>query len=120
MGAQGVGDAQAWVPMDACTLPTAERPLRVAEFDALFADALLGHDRPAPGLLRLRLDPGPRTEATVRELTARESACCAFFDFQLTRNGGVLVLDVRVPDARAEVLDGIVRRAAAVRAGTAS
>ena len=28
-----------WVAPDACTLPTAERPLRVAEFDDLFANA---------------------------------------------------------------------------------
>jgi hypothetical protein len=28
-----------WVP-DACTLPTEEVPLRVAEFDALFASTL--------------------------------------------------------------------------------
>ncbi|HET6741695.1 MAG TPA: hypothetical protein VFH76_22285 [Kribbella sp.] len=33
-----------WVP-DACTLPTAERPFRVAEFDQLFAEHLRSTDR---------------------------------------------------------------------------
>ncbi|WP_245718914.1 hypothetical protein [Micromonospora rhizosphaerae] len=36
-----------WVP-EACTLPTAERPLRVAEFDELFATALRGQTRLSP------------------------------------------------------------------------
>ena len=31
--------AMAWVP-EACTLPTVEQPLRVAEFDELFATAV--------------------------------------------------------------------------------
>ncbi|ACZ87769.1 hypothetical protein [Streptosporangium roseum] len=44
-----------WAPAE-CTLPTAEQPLRVAEFDALFAGALRGHQRLAPTHLRLRLD----------------------------------------------------------------
>jgi hypothetical protein len=35
-----------WVP-EACTLPTVEQPLRVAEFDDLFATALRGIARPA-------------------------------------------------------------------------
>ena len=45
----------AWVPADACTLPTAEQPLRVAEFDGLFATALRGMERGEPGWLRLNL-----------------------------------------------------------------
>ncbi|MEV4838269.1 hypothetical protein AB0K05_27425 [Nonomuraea sp. NPDC049486] len=44
---------QAWVP-SACTLPTAEQPLRVAEFDALFADAVRAVARPD------RTAPAPR------------------------------------------------------------
>lgn len=32
-------EAEPWAP-HACTLPTEERPLRVAEFDALFAEAV--------------------------------------------------------------------------------
>ena len=35
------------ITTDACTLPTAERPMRVAEFDALFAEAVVGSNAPA-------------------------------------------------------------------------
>lgn len=102
-----------WVPTDACTLPTAEQPLRVAEFDALFAAALRRLERREPGWLRLVLAPDPHVEASARELIARESSCCSFFDFELTAVHGGLLLDVRVPDTRVEVLDGIARQAQA-------
>jgi hypothetical protein len=107
----------AWAP-DACTLPTAERPLREAEFDALFAAHLRSCERPAPTSLLLGLDGGPGVEATARELVARESSCCSFFDFDLVRAGDLLVLDVRVPAARVEVLDGLARRADAACGAT--
>jgi thioredoxin len=112
----------AWAPVDACTLPTAEQPLREAEFDQLFTAALRGVDRPAPTWLRLTLAAGDGVEATTRDLTARESSCCSFFDFGLTAAEGGLTLDVRVPEARVEVLDGLARRAEAARAaaGTGS
>lgn len=41
---------------DACTLPTAQQPLRLAGFDALFATALAVVRRPEPTRLRLILD----------------------------------------------------------------
>lgn len=100
-----------WVPADACTLPTAEQPLRVAEFDALFATALRRLERREPGWLRLVLAGDPNVDASARELIARESTCCSFFDFQLTPAGGELQLDVRVPDTRVDVLDGITLQA---------
>jgi hypothetical protein len=104
----------AWAPVDACTLPTAEQPLREAEFDALFATALVGVARPEPERLRLTFDRG----AEIEDLVARESACCSFFAFEITRTKDGPVLDVRVPVARVAVLDGLARRAAAARAGT--
>ncbi|OZM75376.1 co-chaperone YbbN [Pseudonocardia sp. MH-G8] len=107
----------AWAPVDACTLPTADQPLREPEFDALFATAVRDVERLAPTLLRLHLDAGSGVEARTRELTARESTCCSFFDFQLTPAEDRLVLDVRVPEARIEVLDGLTRRAEAARGG---
>ena len=55
----------------ACTLPTAERPLRLAEFDDLFATALRGQQRLSPTRLRLRLDPV--AEQAARDLAVRES-----------------------------------------------
>ncbi|WP_433352534.1 hypothetical protein ACQP25_05150 [Microtetraspora malaysiensis] len=37
-----------WTPAE-CTLPTEERPLRVAEFDELFASALYGLEPASQG-----------------------------------------------------------------------
>ncbi|WP_308284393.1 thioredoxin family protein [Pseudonocardia oceani] len=109
-GAASPAPSGSWVPADACTLPTAEQPLRVAEFHTLFATALRRLERREPGL-RLVLAGDPSVEASARELIARESMCCSFFDFQLTPAGGELQLDVRVPDARVDVLDGITSQA---------
>ncbi|MFC9996596.1 hypothetical protein [Nocardia sp. NPDC127526] len=109
------GDADgAWVAVDACALPTAEQPLRVAEFDALFRDALRGIERVSP--TRLRLDLDAAAEARARELAARESNCCSFFTFGFIPAGKQLVrMDIDVPPARAEVLDALAARAAAGR-----
>jgi hypothetical protein len=99
-----------WVPA-ACTLPTAERPLRLAEFDALFATALRGQQRLSPTRLRWRLDPA--AEHTARDLTARESACCSFFTFTFAPADGDLRLDVDVPASQADMLDALAARATA-------
>jgi hypothetical protein len=104
-----------WVA--ACTLPTAERPLRLAEFDALFSTVLREVRRPEATRLRLTLDGGQSVEASARELTARESECCSFFGWQFSRVGEHLVLEVTVPESQIEVLDGLTDRA---RAGLAS
>jgi hypothetical protein len=102
-----------WAPPE-CTLPTAEQPLRVAEFDELFATALRGRARPGPAHLRLTLDGGAEVEARTRDLIARETACCSLFAFALTRTpGGQLQLDVQVPEGRTDVLDAIAARAGA-------
>lgn len=103
-------DDQVWVP-EACTLPTVERPLRLAEFDDLFATALRGQQRLSATALRWRLDPA--AEATARDLTGRESSCCSFFSFTVARDGDAVRLDVEVPGAHVEVLDALAGRAAA-------
>jgi hypothetical protein len=101
--------------VDACTLPTAERPLRLAEIDALFATAARSVDRLDPRHLRLSLAGGEELTATVRDLTDRESACCSFFGFTVTPAGDAVTLDVTVPDAYVHVLDALAARAAAAR-----
>lgn len=101
---------ETWAPA-ACTLPTAERPLRLAEFDDLFATALRGQDRRSPTVLRWRLDPA--AEPTARDLTARETACCSFFTFTVTPAGDALTVEVTVPPAHVPVLDALAARAAA-------
>jgi hypothetical protein len=87
-----------------CTLPTAERPLRLAEFDDLLG-RVLGVERPEPLRLRLRLPGG--LEPRIRDLTERESRCCSFFEFSLVRHGEAVLLDIAVPRARVDVLDGL-------------
>jgi len=91
---------------EACTLPTAQRPLRRAEFDDLFA-TVVGRDRVAAGHLRLVLTA---PEADVRDLTARETECCSFFRFTVEPQPGAVVLDVEVPPVHAAVLDAIESR----------
>ncbi len=112
---EGARSELAWVPADACTLPTADRPTRLAEFDGLFA-SLQEVRREEPGWLRLRLDDGEGVEDQARDLTARESACCSFFDFDVHGGDGEVVVDVRVPDSRVVVLDGLTAQAQAAYA----
>jgi hypothetical protein len=95
---------------DACTLPTSDLPLRLAEFTDLFTSSLIAVDRPTPEELRLRL--AAAAEATTRDLVRRETACCSFFDFTVTA-GDDVTLDVRVPGSRVAVLDGLERLALA-------
>jgi hypothetical protein len=97
---------------EACTLPTAEHPLRVAEFDALFADALRGLDRYGSTGLRMALDPTPEVAGRAAALVVRETGCCSFFTFALVATGGELRLDITVPTTRTEVLDALQSRAA--------
>jgi hypothetical protein len=95
-----------WVPR-ACTLPTAELPLRVAEFDGLFADAVRGIERVGPTRLRLELRASPRVAGRAAALVAAETECCSFFTFTLTATGGGLALEASVPAAHAGALDGL-------------
>lgn len=109
-----------WVAPDACTLPTVEQPLRVAEFDALFANHTTGVERVAPTRLVLTL-AGPSDLADkVKDLTDRESSCCSFFTFTVSaddgsNDAGRMRLEVEVPVSRGEVLDALAERANASR-----
>ncbi|TKA08569.1 hypothetical protein FCI23_26905 [Actinacidiphila oryziradicis] len=100
-----------WVPT-ACTLPTAEQPLRVAEFDALFTDALTRVNTISATHTQLVLDGPETTEQRVRDLAARETGCCSFFTFAIDRDAnGWLLMDITVPDTQSEVLKALVDRA---------
>jgi hypothetical protein len=92
-----------WVP-DACTLPTAERPLRLSEFDDLFAD-VRSLQRPSSTQLVLVLPP--ESEDAARDLAGRETACCSFFSFEFASGDGDLVMRVRVPPNYVDVLDAL-------------
>jgi hypothetical protein len=99
---------EVWVP-DACTLPTAERPLRLAEFDDMLATALRGQHRLSATRRRWLLDPA--AEARARDLTGRETQCCSFFTFTFAAADGAVQLDVEVPVAHVDVLDALAQRA---------
>jgi hypothetical protein len=105
-------ETASWVP-GACTLPTAERPLRSASFDQFFASSVRAVTRPEPGRARLELRPAPQVAARAAELAAAETACCSFFTFTLTASGDGLTMDVSVPAGHVAVLDALARRAAA-------
>ncbi|MFV5997331.1 hypothetical protein ACNPQM_34310 [Streptomyces sp. NPDC056231] len=102
----------AWVPQS-CTLPTKERPLRVAEWDALFSERLTSLSRMQPLHLRLELASGEGVEDRVRDLVERESGCCSFFTFTTTSGDDLIRLDISVDEAHAAVLDALAARTAA-------
>ncbi|MFI0408341.1 hypothetical protein [Actinomadura sp. 3N508] len=110
-------DGDGWTPQ-ACSLPTAERPLRVAEFDALFADAVTTVQPEGPGRVRLELRADPLVAGRAAELAARETGCCSFFTFTLTATGGALALQVGVDERHVEVLDALAARATRISGGT--
>ena len=100
-----------FVVPDACSLPTAEQPLRVAEFEALFASAVRSVDRLDDRHVRVQLAGEAGLAATVRDLTVRENGCCGFFGFTVTpaaaTAGEAVTLDVEVPANYVDVLDGL-------------
>ncbi|MFI5917841.1 hypothetical protein ACIA8M_04760 [Streptomyces anulatus] len=102
----------AWVP-PSCTLPTEERPLRIAEWDALFTERLNALSRPTALRLRLDLAGGPGVEERVRELASREGACCSLFTFTITTGAVLVHLDVSVDQAHVGVLKALAARTGA-------
>ncbi|MEU7632423.1 hypothetical protein AB0C34_20920 [Nocardia sp. NPDC049220] len=98
----------------ACTLPTAEQPLRVREFHDLFASSLLRVERIAP--TRLRLTLAADAEQSARALAAREADCCDCFAFTfIPADAPATHMDIEVPGAQAAVLDGLAALAEAAR-----
>lgn len=100
---------EAWMP-DSCTLPTVQRPVRVAEFDALLAASVQGVERVDEHLLRMRLDRSPDVAGAAAQFAVKETRCCAFFAFTLTVDREGLRLDVAVPDGQTDVLDALTAR----------
>lgn len=95
---------------DACTLRRAERRGRLAEFDELFATAVRQAEFTGD-TVRLRLTGDAGLEDRVRDLAARETACCSYFSFAIDGTDKALTVDISVPHERAELLDGIAVRA---------
>ncbi len=113
--AVGPGDAE-WTDAQACRLPTAERPLRLAEFDDLFTSLHLV-EWAGGNCARLLLVGDVALADRAQRLTDAESSCCSFFTFDVSMHeGGVVALDIEVPPAYVDVLAGLVARAEASRA----
>ena len=102
--------------LSACTLPTAEQPLRLAEFDRLFAYATAAVERRSPQMARISFPPQPEIAAQAANLAVRETRCCSFFTFALTATGGALHLDITVPQSQTSVLESVAGRVERARA----
>ncbi|HEX5349664.1 MAG TPA: hypothetical protein VFW64_21610 [Pseudonocardiaceae bacterium] len=89
-----------------CTLSTAQLPIRADEFGALLATSLRA-ERLDERRLRVSFAGGATKAAAVRDLAARETACCSFFELTVSTVADRVLLDVQVPAARVGVLDGL-------------
>jgi hypothetical protein len=109
-----------WAP-SACTLPTAAQPLRLAEFDDLFATTLRQVEHATATRARFTLVETGQVRPTVENLTVRESSCCSFFTFTISSAGPYwLFLDIEVPAAHVDVLTALVARASGSMAAMGS
>lgn len=95
---------------DACTMPTTDRPLRLAEFDALFAEAVRSVAYEG-NLVRLHLSGPAGLRDRVRDLAERETACCSFFSFVIDGEPDDLMLEISAPPEQRNILKGLARRA---------
>jgi hypothetical protein len=75
---------------------------RLAEYRWLFTHALVGRERTPDGGVRFRFRADDGVEDRIRELAAREKACCAFFDFAIAVDGNEVQWDATVVDASAD------------------
>lgn len=80
---------------------------RLDEYGRLFAAHLVGRERTPDAAVRFRFRADDGVEAWVRDLAAREKACCGFFDFDVATVGDEVVWDGRVvdDDTAREILD---------------
>lgn len=101
-----------WVPA-ACTLPTAEQPLRRAEFDDLFAEDVVSVNQMSPLLLQLELRADSQVAARAASLAAKETGCCSFFTFDLRISDGTVFMTVSTEPAHATFLAALGARARA-------
>jgi hypothetical protein len=84
----------------ACDVSTAPDTAaeRLAEDHRLFTTALIARERTPQGTVRFRFRADDGVAAWVRDLAAREQACCAFFAFEVTTVGDQVHWDAAVAD----------------------
>jgi len=85
----------------ACTLEAADRPGRVAAWEA--ALARVASREAIDGGVRLSLVPGEPLAALV-DLVVAEQACCSFFAFAVTVDGRGAGLEVTAPPEAQELV----------------
>ena len=99
--------ADDWFPA-ACTLPTAEQPLRMAEFDEFFRTAVQRATRTRTTMLDLVISF--EHAAAARDLAEGEASCCSFFRFDFEPAADGLVMRIGVPEDHVDVLDALQAR----------
>jgi len=72
-------------------------PERLAEYERLFSRALISRER-THDRVRFRFRAEDGIESWVRDLAAREKACCGFFTFTVTLSDGEILWDASVAD----------------------
>ncbi|MFI0451861.1 hypothetical protein [Actinomadura sp. 6N118] len=70
---------------------------RLDAYQRLFGQYLVGREKTTQGI-RFRLRNQPGVEDQVRQLAAREKACCAFFAFDIRTDGDQVIWDCAVSD----------------------
>lgn len=85
--------------------------MRLAEFDTLFRTGVHRAIRTRRTYLELVISP--ESEASARDLAARETSCCSFFQFAFEPDAeGDWVMAIGVPDEHVDVLDALQARIA--------
>jgi hypothetical protein len=87
----------------ACSLSATDAQTRKARWEAVAGAALLESERTAAGARQIYRGDAD-VELELAELIDLEAQCCAFLDFQLSREEGRLVLDVSGPPEAAEIV----------------
>ena len=87
----------------ACTLDATGIATRLDEFADLFRRGLIGRHTTGNGI-RFRFAADPGAEDEIRDLARREQACCSFFRFDISVNGGEVWWDATVDDPNAQPL----------------
>jgi len=84
---------------------------RLAEYERLFGQALVGRERMDESSVRFRFEATEGVEAWVQDLAAREKACCAFFSYTVHERDGEVWWDMAVvdDDLARQVLDEFYR-----------